>query len=114
MISMKNHQHFSAQPSAPRLTRFVLLGAMIGLAIICFFVFGVGQQNPAWPDNWRIRPLLVVPFAGAGAGLFSYFMVTFGTRLGLNRIITWIVAILVSLFALWIGTILGLDGTMWD
>ncbi|ETZ22119.1 hypothetical protein [Pedobacter sp. V48] len=111
---MKNHQHSPAQPSVPRLIRFVLLGAMIGLAIISFFVFGVGQQNPAWPDNWRIRPLLVVPSAGAVAGLSSYFTVRFGTRLGLNKIILWIPAILLSLFALWIGIILGLDGTLWD
>jgi hypothetical protein len=111
---MKNHPHSPAQPSVPRLTRFVLLGAMIGLAIISFFVFGFGQQNPEWPDNWRIRPLLVVPLAGAVAGLSSYFTVTFGTRLRLNKIVMWILAILVPLFALWIGIILGLDGTMWD
>jgi len=111
---MKNHQHPPTPRPAPRLSTFVLLGALTGLAIISFFVFGTGQQNPAWPDNWRIRPLLVVPFAGAAAGLISYFSVTASTRLGMNKTIVWILAILFSLFVLWIGTILGLDGTMWD
>ena len=90
------------------------VGAAIGLSIISFFVFSVNQPNPEWGEYWRVRPLIVVPFAGAMGGLCNYFLMHFHQRFGINKAVAVIISILAALFGLWIGIVLGLDGTLWD
>jgi hypothetical protein len=90
----------------------MLIGAAIGLILISFFVFGVDQPHPDWPKFWMVRPLLVVPMAGAIGGLFYSFMEYQCTR-GFNRTVAVIISLLVFVIGLWMGTVLGLAGTMW-
>lgn len=61
-----------------------------------------------------IRPLLMVPFAGAMGGLCNYFIVGRHTTIGLNKTVAVIISLLVFLAGLWMGIVLGLDGTLWD
>ncbi len=51
----------------------MLIGALAGLGIICFFVFSVDHPNPEWPQYWRVKPLLVTPLAGA-IGILSFYL----------------------------------------
>ncbi|MCD6065110.1 MAG: hypothetical protein K0R82_3021 [Flavipsychrobacter sp.] len=92
----------------------MLIGAAIGFAVISFFVFGADDPNPEWGKYWRIRPLAITPLAGAGAGLFYHFMGLLRHQGGWVSIVGWIISILGYTATLWVGIVLGLDGTMWD
>jgi hypothetical protein len=92
----------------------MLFGAGIGFLIISFFVFGVDEPRPEWGNLWRIRPLIVTPLAGAMGGLCNYVILHYHKKFGVHKIVAMIVSAFVFVVALWLGIILGLDGTMWD
>lgn len=92
----------------------MLLGAVIGLLLILFFLVGAGEPNPEWPKLWWIRPLLVVPAAGALGGLFYYNMDHLRTHGGWRKVLACVLSVVVYIVVLWLGTVLGLAGTMWD
>jgi hypothetical protein len=96
------------------LTKRMLIGAAIGLAVISFFVFGVDQPNPAWGQYWMIKPLILTPLVGAMCGLSNYIIMTYYNIIGLNRIVAMIISGVVFLVGIWIGIVLGLNGTMWN
>jgi hypothetical protein len=88
----------------------MFIGAGIGLVLISLFLFPT-EGRPEWGKFWMVRPLVVVPLAGAMGGLCSYYLMN---RLSLNKILASILSALIFFFGLWIGTVLGLDGTLWD
>jgi ABC-type dipeptide/oligopeptide/nickel transport system permease subunit len=90
----------------------ILVGAAIALFVISFFVFGVDHPRPEWGKFWMIRPLLVTPLAGAVGGAFYAFMDYQRSR-GFNRIAAILLSVVVYFIGLWLGTVLGLAGTMW-
>ena len=92
----------------------MLAGAAVGFVLISFFVFGVDQANPAWGEYWRIRPLIVTPLAGAMGGLVTYLIMHYHKLAGANKIIAIILSVIAFVISLWLGIVLGLDGTMWD
>lgn len=96
------------------LAKRMLLGAVIALVVISVFLLGAGDANPAWPKLWMLRPLIIVPIAGAMGGAFYYFMDRMSYQGGWRKIVAIIFSVVGYLFALWVGTILGLDGTWWD
>jgi hypothetical protein len=105
----------AAQPLHPKpLLYRVLTGALIGLVLIALFLLSVKADNPAWPKYWKLRPLLIVPIAGGMGGVFYYLMDHFRARGGWIKIVATIISLLGFIIALWMGTILGLDGTLWD
>lgn len=104
----------TTQPNQPlSLAKPMLIGAGIGLTLISFFVFGVEDPNPEWGKFWMIRPLIVTPIAGAMCGAFYYLMDHLSTK-GLNRTVAVLLSLIVFIVGLWLGTVLGLDGTMWN
>ncbi|AMM50692.1 potassium transporter KefB [Rufibacter sp. DG15C] len=111
---MTTQDNFSTQPkhSVP-LAMPVIIGAIIGLLAISFFVFGVDHPNPAWGQYWQIRPLIITPLAGAMGGLFYAFMDYQSSR-GFNRTLAILLSIVVFFIGLWLGIVLGLAGTMWN
>lgn len=109
----KNNQ--STQPLHPKpLLYRVLAGALIGLVLIALFLLSVKADNPAWPKYWKLRPLLIVPIAGGMGGVFYYFMDHFRASGGWIKTAANIVSLLGFMIALWMGTVLGLDGTLWN
>ena len=92
----------------------MLIGAGIGLLVIAFFLIPTGEGDPAWGPLWRIRPLIVVPFAGAMGGLCNYVIFNFRPLSGLNKIVATILSVIIFMVGLWMGIVLGLDGTLWD
>lgn len=96
------------------LTTRMLTGAGIGLLLISLFLIGIRQPDPAWGNYWMIRPLMVVPFAGAMGGLCNYFIITRYAAFGLNKTFAVVLSILVFIIGLWMGMIIGLDGTLWN
>lgn len=89
-------------------------GAGIGLLLISLFVFSVREPNPTWGKFWMIRPLIIVPFAGAMGGLCNFILIHFRHFIGINKIVAVILSLIVFLVGLWMGMVLGLDGTLWD
>lgn len=92
----------------------VLIGAGIGLLLISIFLLGVNNPDPSWPKLWMLRPLAIVPMAGAAGGFFYYLMNPLRRKGGWNAILANVLSILVFIIGLWMGSILGLDGTLWD
>jgi hypothetical protein len=107
------NQFITQQKGQPILLKSMLIGAGIGLFVISFFVFGVDEPNPEWSTYWVIRPLIITPLAGAVGGAFYAFMDYQSSR-GFNRTLAVIPSFLVFFIGLWLGVVLGLDGTMWD
>jgi hypothetical protein len=98
----------------PALGKRMLVGSFLSLAMISIFVIGAGKGDPAWGDNWRIKPLLLTPFLGAMVGL------CFDISEPLRRLNGWpgrsflIISLLGYCIGLWLSLVLGLNGTMWD
>ena len=111
---MTQQHNSSNQPvNSVALAKPILMGAGIAFLVISFFVFGVDEPHPEWGKFWMIRPLIITPLAGALGGAVYAFMDYQSSR-GLNRPLAVILSIVVYLIGLWLGTVLGLDGTMWD
>ncbi len=91
----------------------IIVGAGIAFLVISFFVFGVDEGNPSWCKFWMIRPLIITPLAGAMGGAFYSFMDYRSSR-GFNRTLAILLSLVVYFIGLWLGTVLGLAGTMWD
>ena len=112
---MTQRNELQAQPiHRASMSKRMLQGALIALILIAVFLLSAGEPNPAWPKLWMLRPLIIVPLAGAGGGVFYYFMDQLRHQGGWKMMTANIVSLLAYLIGLWLGTVLGLDGTMWN
>ncbi|QCR22751.1 potassium transporter KefB [Pontibacter sp. SGAir0037] len=112
---MTQKDEFQNQPVHPAsVAKRMLQGAAIGLILILFFLLGAGDPAPDWPDFWMVKPLLIVPLAGALGGVFYYNMDHLRCQGGWREVLAYILSLLVFIIVLWLGTVLGLNGTMWD
>jgi hypothetical protein len=82
--------------------------------LISFLLLSADEPNPSWGKLWMIRPLIIVPLAGAAGGACNYFIVHFRDRVGVNKIVATVLSALIFVIGLWLGVVLGLDGTMWN
>lgn len=97
-------------PVQSKLSSRTLLGGGVALAAILFFVIGAGKGRPEWGQYWMVKPLILTPLIGTIAGAITHKM----EQLGWNKILTAILNVIGYLVALWIGIVLGLNGTMWN
>lgn len=112
---MSAQNYFPRPLQTTALLILALGGAAIGFGLMLLFLSGVDVPDPAWPDNWRLRPLVVISLAGAAAGTFIYFLHYYlGYEGGWKKIITVVIGALGFIIALWLGAVLGLDGTLWN
>lgn len=91
----------------------MLQGAGIALVLIALFLSGA-EASPAWPKLWMLRPLTIVPLAGALGGVLYYFMDHLRCQGGWKSVLAFFISITGYLVVLWLGTVLGLDGTLWN
>ncbi len=93
----------------------MLVGGGIALAAILVFVLGTPHPNPEWGKYWMIKPLIITPSAGAAGGVLFYFI---NNVVGYpDRWVKFLGLVLSCIFfiiALWMGLVLGLNGTMWN
>ena len=92
----------------------MLQGAGVALILISMFLLSAGAPDPEWGKLWMIKPLLVVPAAGALGGVFYYFMDHLRSQGGWVKVLAIIMSLTGYIVVLWLGTVLGLNGTMWD
>lgn len=105
-------QHLSGTPhvGTNQLAKRIIFGAILGFIVISFFVFGVDEPRPEWGKYWMVRPLIVTPLAGAAALVLTYFI----GRIVQQKALAIVLSAIVVVIALWLGIVLGLDGTMWN
>ncbi len=96
------------------LARKMLFGAAIALIMIGVFLSGVKNPDLAWPKLWMLKPLIMVPLAGAAGGAFYYFISILIRGGGWKTIAMYIISLIGYIFALWLGIVLGLNGTLWN
>jgi uncharacterized integral membrane protein len=97
------------------LPKHMLIGACIGMAMILFFILQADEPVPAeWGRLWTVKPLIVTPLAGAFSGLVFFIIGRIRQQLGWNKLVVTILSCLVFLVILWLGVVLGLNGTMWN
>src|SRR6478735_1955831 len=113
---MSLDSNLTSQPiDTPVLAKCMLTVAGIGLVLISLFLISAGEPNPEWGRFWRLKPLVMVPFAGAMGGAFFYFMVNYlRHKHSWQKIIAIALSVIVIIIGLWLGTVLGLNGTYWD
>ncbi len=111
---MTQSNNSTSQQQQVSLVKRMLVGAGIGLLLISLFLLSADEPNPEWGKLWMVRPLIIVPLAGAMGGLCNYFIVHFHDQVGVNKTIAMIISVIVFIIGLWLGIVLGLDGTMWN
>jgi hypothetical protein len=77
------------------------------------FLLQVRHPDPEWGRFWMIRPLIVVTFAGAMGGVCYYALDHIFYKGGWRKILVALLGLIVYIFGLWMGTVLGLAGTLW-
>lgn len=111
---MTQKNNFIIRPIHPGLlATSILVGAAIALLLITAFVLPV-EGNPAWGKLWKIRPMVIVPIAGAVGGGIFYLLRHLAYQGGWKKVLVTALGALVYIIGLWLGTVLGLDGTLWD
>jgi hypothetical protein len=92
----------------------ILIGAGTGLILISLFLLGVDDPNPEWGKLWMIKPLIMVTAAGAGGGAVYTFLNQLRRQGKMNKAIAILLSLVVYIIGLFLGTVLGLDGTLWN
>jgi hypothetical protein len=103
-----------AQIPSKSLIKTMLLGATIGLILISLLVFSVKHPNPDWGKWWFIRPLIITPLVASLGSLSFYLKYFIQPQSILMRVFIMLLSTIAFIFTLWVGIILGLDGTLWD
>jgi len=101
------------QVNPKALIKSVLIGAVIGLSIISFFLISADRPHPEWGSLWMLKPLIVTPMAGAFAGLAFYSIHLVMAKGGWKNVAAFVLSLMVAFVAIWLGIVLGLSGTMW-
>ena len=92
----------------------MLVGLLIGLVVISFFVFSVDTPKPEWGKWWRVRPLIITPLVGAFGMLVFYLKDIIRPQDTVMNVFVFLISVLGFIIALWLGVVLGLDGTLWN
>jgi hypothetical protein len=112
---MTEKNNFITEPAnKASMSKRMLLGASIALILIILFLLPVENPKPDWGKFWMIKPLVVVPLAGAFGGLFYHLLTPMRSKGGWKKLLANVFSFIVYIFVLWIGTVLGLNGTLWN
>lgn len=97
------------------LRKNIFVGYGIGLVVISFFILSAHNPVPAdWGTFWMIKPLVITPLAGAAGGAYYYFARHFLYQDGWKKPLGIFLAVIGFIIAVWMGIVLGLNGTMWN
>jgi hypothetical protein len=116
MTQLNNSTRHQLHPVS--LGKLMLLGAGFALVLILIFLIPGGwftqEQKPEWQSFWMIRPLIVVPLAGAAGGALFYLLDFLRYQGGWKTALAYILALVGFFVILWLGTVFGLAGMWWD
>ena len=114
MSQLMNYTRHHIDPAS--LGKRMLIGAVLGLFLISLFLMGDGDlpSDPEWPKYWYIRPFIVVPIAAAMGAGFSCILDDLRHQGGWKQAFAIVFSLIVFIVSLWLGTVLGLAGTLWN
>lgn len=92
----------------------MITGGLTGAVLILLFLSSVDEPNPSWPRWWMVRPLIIVPVAGAGGGLLLHLLTPLRKAGGWKTFLGYFLGVVGFIIILWLGMVLGLDGTLWN
>jgi hypothetical protein len=110
---LMEQQNDSSSPSQASLTMRMVAGAGIGLFLISLYLLTVVEPDPVWGKFWMLRPLAFMVFAGATGGLCNHLVMQYHRQFGIGKTLALVVRALVFIAGLFMGFVLGLDGTLW-
>lgn len=96
------------------LSIMIVVGFALALAFVGFIILSVDNPKPEWSEYWFVKPLLITPIVGAIGGALCYLINTFSFQNSFVKLLRILISIIVLIFFIWIGTVLGLDGTLWN
>lgn len=112
---MTRTNSFISQPiDKATYAKSILIGAGFALIMITIFLVSDQDPNPAWGNYYMIRPLIIVPFAGACGGAFFAFMDSIEKKGFWQKLVALFICLIVYVFGIWMGSVLGLVGTYWN
>jgi len=94
------------------LIKRMLFGSIIALVLIVVFLLSAGASNPEWGKLWILKPLIIVPLAGAAGGFFFHLINRY--QGGWKKVLALLCSVIIYIILLWLGTVLGLNGTLWN
>lgn len=97
-----------------RLIKRMLIGAVVGFIIIALLVLPIKNPNLEWGKFWIIRPLVITPLMAAFGSLVFFVKDILQPQNAWKKYLIIGLSIFTFIVTLWIGIILGLDGTLWD
>lgn len=103
----------SSQNKNAAAIRRIALGAGIAIVLMIIFISSVKVPDPSWGSYWYIRPIIVIAFAGAAGGAYYHFVAASHYR-GWRRGLMLVSCLIVYIVGLWLGSVIGLNGTLWD
>ncbi|WP_026899259.1 hypothetical protein [Daejeonella oryzae] len=112
MIPTKNFKTKPVHPAS--VGKRMLQGAGVALLLISVFLISVRDIDEDWSELWVVKPLIIVSLSGALGGLFFYNMDHLRNEGALRKTVANILSLIVYLIVLWLGIVLGLNGTLWD
>jgi hypothetical protein len=96
------------------LLKRMLIGAAIALVVIAIFILPIKHPRAEWGQYWMLKPFIITPLSGAMGGLVAHFMIHLRNQYGWNKILTFLMTAIICVIGLWMGIVLGLNGTLWN
>lgn len=96
------------------IAKTMVIGLIFGLAIISLFVFTVSSPKEEWGNNWRMQPLILTPMIVAFGSLAFLANRIFKPQTKTAKTLLLIASIIAFIFSIWIGIVIGLNGTLWN
>ncbi|TCC90337.1 potassium transporter KefB [Pedobacter frigiditerrae] len=111
---MTNQNNLTKFTFTPQLLTRMLIGGVIGLAVVSLLLYATKNPDPAWGKFWMIRPLIVLPLAGATGGAVNYYIDSLTNHGTWKKIFGILLSFVIFIIGLWMGTVLGFAGTIWN
>lgn len=111
----QQHQISPSQFSWNTIGKRMFIGWILGMSLIAFFLITAGDEaNPEWGAYWMLKPLIITPMAAGFGAAFSVFLDPMRRQGGWKLFAAVLLSLVVFLISLWMGSILGLNGTFWN
>ena len=91
-----------------------LTGYILGLGVISLFISGIDHPKPEWGQHWMIRPLIITPLVSAAGALALLLPDFLKIITPWKRLLALFAGLILFMITLWLGIIVGLDGTLWN
>ena len=111
---MTNKDTSVTPPSIDTLKKRAITGAAIGMGFTLLFILTADNADPSWSKYWFIKPLLLTPFVTALGGTCFFYLEQIFFYNGWKKSIAMAIGVVGFIISLWLGMVLGFNGTYWN